>query len=163
LDAPRAVADLVHGGPIRNQAQSVLDVVLDPKRLQVVLVTLPEDMPVRETAEAVETISKMGIALGPIVVNGVWPEMSGLGRDPAETLRRDAEANSITLAAEATAALADVAGAHARRVRNQRKALEDLARDVSLPHVELPYLFTENLGRAEIEHLAATIMGSESL
>ncbi|MGZ4128134.1 MAG: ArsA-related P-loop ATPase [Actinomycetota bacterium] len=50
LDAPRAVVELVHGGQIRNQAQGVLDMVTDHRRLQVVLVTQPEEMPARETA-----------------------------------------------------------------------------------------------------------------
>ncbi len=32
LDAPRAVVELVNSGPIRQQAQGVLDMVTDPKR-----------------------------------------------------------------------------------------------------------------------------------
>src|SRR5437870_2076738 len=74
-EAAKAVVELVHYGPNRQQAQGVLDMVFDPKRCRVVLVTLPEDMPVRETAESVETLTKMGIALGPLVVNGVYPKM----------------------------------------------------------------------------------------
>src|SRR5260221_5592111 len=45
LDAPRAVTDLVHAGPIRTQAHGVLDMITDANRLQVVLVTLPDEMP----------------------------------------------------------------------------------------------------------------------
>jgi anion-transporting ArsA/GET3 family ATPase len=154
LDAPRVVVELVHGGPIRAQAQGVLDMVTDPKRCQVVLVTQPEDMPVRETAESVETLSKMGVALGPVVMNGVWPPLPPLGKDARATLRKEAEAAGLALPDESIDELADVATAHARRARNQRKAMKTLADEVSLPHVELPYLFTERMGKAEIDLLA---------
>jgi anion-transporting ArsA/GET3 family ATPase len=156
LDAPRAVVDLVHGGQIRAQAQGVLDMVTDPKRLQVVLVTQPEEMPVRETADSIETLSKMNISLGPIVMNGVWPQIASLGKDPVATLRAAAGGS---ISEDAVEQLAAVASAHARRARNQRKAMKVLSDEVSLPHIELPYLFTERMGRAEIESLATLLQG----
>jgi len=157
LDAPRAVTDLVHGGQIRTQAQGVLDMVTDPKRCQVVLVAQPEEMPVRETAETVETLSKMGIALGPIVMNGVWPEIRPLGKDPVATLRDAASRASENLSDEAIKVLASVASTHARRARNQRKSMKTLADEVSLPQIDLPYLFTERMARPEVEQLAGIL------
>lgn len=163
LEAPRAIADLVHSGPIGKQSQGVLDMLLDPKRAHVVLVSQPEEMPARETAEAVETIAKMNIALGPIVMNGVWEELPPLGKDPAKLLRTEANAAGLTLSDEAVAQLATVAGAHARRARNQRKAMKWLRDEVGLPQVTLPYLFTERIGRDEVETLATVLAESGSL
>jgi len=157
LDAPRAVTELVHGGQIRAQAQGVLDMVTDPKRCQVVLVAQPEEMPVRETAETIETLSKMGIALGPIVMNGVWPEIRSLGKDPVATLRDATRAAGENFTDEAIDVLASVASTHARRARNQRKAMKMLTEEVSLPEIELPYLFTERMARPEVEQLAAIL------
>jgi anion-transporting ArsA/GET3 family ATPase len=154
LDAPRAVVELVRGGQIRTQAQGVLDMVTDPKRCQVVMVAQPEEMPVRETEETIETLSKMGIALGPIVMNGVWPEIRPLGREAEQTLRAAASDAGVDLTDEAIGVLAGVATTHARRARNQRKAMKTLANDVSLPQIELPYLFTERMGRPEVEQLS---------
>ena len=162
LDAPRAVTELVHGGQIRSQAQGVLDMVTDPKRLQVVLVTQPEEMPVRETAETIETLSKMGISLGPVVMNGVWPQIGNLGKDPNVTLREAAVKAQIDLSDEAIGELASVASTHARRARNQRKAMKTLTDDVKLPQIELPYLFTERMGRPEVEQLAGILKGCVS-
>lgn len=158
LDAPRAIVELVRGGPIRRQAQGVLDMVVNPRRCQVVLVTQPEEMPVRETAEAADLLEKMGISLGPVVVNGVWPEVRGLGRDAAATLRK--EAGALALSDDAIAALAGVAGAQQRRARNQRAAIAELGKELPLPHVELPYLFSERIARAEVDTLAAILEGS---
>jgi anion-transporting ArsA/GET3 family ATPase len=165
LDAPRAIVELVHSGPIRKQAQSVLDMVYDRKRLQVVLVTLPEDMPVRETADAAETLRKMGVALGPVVVNGVWPELDAraLGRDPAGALRAAADRGGVPLGDEAIARLAEVAASHGRRARNQRRAIKQLQGEIALSSVLLPYLFTTKVALPEIERLAETIRASEAL
>jgi anion-transporting ArsA/GET3 family ATPase len=162
LDAPRAVADLVHQGQIRTQAQGVFEMVTDPKRLQVVLVTQPEAMPVRETADTIETLSKMNVALGPVVMNGVWDQIRPLGRDPVATIRDAATKAGENLSEEAVEQLATIASAHARRARNQRTAMKTFKSEVSLPVVELPYLFKEGMGRAEVEQLAGLLAGSES-
>jgi hypothetical protein len=114
-------------------------------------------MPVRETAETVETLSKMGIALGPIVMNGVWPEIRSLGKDPVVMLRDAARRANENLSDEAIGVLATVASTQARRARNQRKSMKTLADDVSLPQIELPYLFTERMARPEVEQLAAIL------
>jgi anion-transporting ArsA/GET3 family ATPase len=155
LDAPRAVAELVGSGPIKRQAKGVADLVGDPARFQVVLVTSAEEMPVRETAETVETIRKMGIALGPIVVNGMLREIKGLGRDPVAALRDDAV--RAGLPDDALRAVADVAAFQSRRARNQRKALRALADEVPLPRAELPFLFADRIARAEVDALAARL------
>lgn len=157
LDAPRAVAELVHGGPIQAQAQGVIDMVGDPKRCQVILVTLAEDMSVRETAETAERLRKMGVAVGPVVVNAVWPAAPGLGDDPAETLARAASSAGLPLGDEAVARLAAVAEAHAARVANQREAIEELRRELAAPQIHLPYLFTPRLAAADVDRLAARL------
>jgi anion-transporting ArsA/GET3 family ATPase len=160
LEAPRAVVELVHSGPIRQQAQGVLDMVSDPKRCQVVLVTLPEDMPVRETAEAAETLAKSGVALGPVVVNGVYPDvlpptsLKTVAKDARPALAREADETAIQLSSEAIDELARVAGSHARRTINQHDAIAELEKETGLPRVTLPYLFAPRMGKDELGRLA---------
>lgn len=160
LEAPRAVVELVKSGPIRQQAQGVTDMIFDPKRCQVVLVTLPEDMPVRETGESVETLGKMGVALGPVVVNGVWPEvlpagaLKSVAKDARPALETEAERAGIRLSTEAIAEVARVAGAHARRQINQQDAIAELERETGLPKLTLPHLFSPRIGKDEVARLA---------
>ncbi|MFY9588439.1 MAG: ArsA-related P-loop ATPase [Actinomycetota bacterium] len=160
LEAPRSVVELVRSGPIRQQAQGVLDMVSDPKRTQVVLVTLPEDMPVRETAEAAEKLGKMGVTLGPVVVNGVYPEvlpadaLVTVAAGAQERLKEEAGGAGIRLSDEAVEELARVGGAHARRTINQHDAIAELDRETGLPKVMLPYLFAPRMGKDEIGRLA---------
>ena len=163
LEAPRSVVELVHSGPIKTQAQGVLDMVGDPARCQVILVTLPEDMPVRETAESVETLSKLGIAIGPVVVNGVYPAvfapdaLTTVAADAQAALTADAERATMTLSADALEAVARVAGSHARRTINQQDAMRDLEAETHLPTVTLPYLFAPRMNTDTLAALADAI------
>ncbi len=72
LTTANGMLDAVRGGPVRAQAQDVLDMLADPERCQVVLVTLPETTPVNEVIETAASLeSRVGVMLGPIVVNRV--------------------------------------------------------------------------------------------
>ena len=66
----------VRGGPVRTQAQDVVELLTDPERCQVVLVTVPETTPVNELVETAYALEdRVGVRLGPVVVNSV----DGLG------------------------------------------------------------------------------------
>jgi len=70
LRAAGGLGDAVRFGPIAEQAAAVADLLADPARCQVVLVTLAEDTPVTEAAEVAYVLEdEVGVALGPIVVN----------------------------------------------------------------------------------------------
>jgi anion-transporting ArsA/GET3 family ATPase len=166
LDAPRAVVDLVSTGAIRQQAQGVLDMLLDPKRTRVVFVALPEDMPVRETIEGVAHMREAGIALGPIVVNGVLEQrfsaadMKTLQSDGAGALLTQAKESGVELSEMAAQSVADVALAHARRQAAQRRAIKELGAETDVDRIELPALMTPSIGLPEIKRLAARLRES---
>src|SRR5207237_1600961 len=83
LMSPRGLLDAARVGPIRTQAQEVLDLLTDSARCQVVLVTLPEETPVNELVETAFALEdRVGVSLGPVVVNGIYPELEGLDVDP---------------------------------------------------------------------------------
>jgi arsenite/tail-anchored protein-transporting ATPase len=70
LMAPASLLKLVRGGPIRSQATEVADMLADPARCQVILVTLPETTPVNEVIETAYALEEQGgLRLGPVVVN----------------------------------------------------------------------------------------------
>ena len=81
LTAAAGLADSTTSGPVRDQADQVLAMFGDADRCQVVLVTLAEETPVSETIETAYSLEdEVGIKLGPVVVNGLWPAIDGLGR-----------------------------------------------------------------------------------
>lgn len=138
LMAARSLLDTVRGGPIRTQALDVLEMLGDPARCQVVLVTLPETTPVNELLHTAYTLEdQVGVQLGPVVVNGVDsgpPLMVGPRTDPV-----------LAAAAE---------------YRTARRALHTaevarLGEELALPQWHLPHVATAGLDAATIAHLAA--------
>src|SRR4051812_41658482 len=85
LLSARGLLDAVRVGPVRKQAQDVVELLSDAARCQVLLVTIPEETPVNElidTAFAIE--DRAGVALGPVVVNGCFDALpDGLDLSPA--------------------------------------------------------------------------------
>ncbi len=72
LTSAKGMLDSVRGGPVYAQAKDVMELLGDPERCQVVLVTLPETTPVNEVIETTATlVDRVGVRLGPIVINGV--------------------------------------------------------------------------------------------
>src|SRR5690606_38571475 len=88
LRAPRALLDTVSVGPINTQAREALDLLTDPDRCRVLLVTIPEETPVTELIDtAYKLEDELGVTLGPLVVNGVLLDpgpLSGRTRRPEE-------------------------------------------------------------------------------
>jgi anion-transporting ArsA/GET3 family ATPase len=164
LNAPRAVADLVPSGVIRQQAKGLIDLLFDPRRCRVALVTTPEEMPVRETIESVANLRDMGLAFAPVVVNAVYPrpfspaQERTLVKDGTAALTAEAEAAGITLRPAEAGALVSTARAHVRRAKNQKAAIAELASEVDLPRVTLPWLFTATVGPEEVGLLAESLV-----
>ena len=161
LLSAKTLLDTVSVGPIRAQAEEVLGLLTDPSRCRVLLVTLPEETPVNEVVETAFSLEdKVGVDLGPVVVNGLYPRLDGLDADPVaaaaavEVRLREGEAEALRAAA---------------RFRAGRQALQDdqvrrLAEALPLPQLHLPALFTAELGLPEIDVLAAALAQSvESL
>jgi anion-transporting ArsA/GET3 family ATPase len=151
LTSARGLLDAVRVGPVRTQAEEVLEMLTDPARCQVLLVTLPEETPVNEAVETAARLrERVGIHLGGIVVNGLYPPVAGLESAP-ELLDGDG-----VPADEAEALLA---AATFRRARQdlQQEQLRRLAENLDLPQLHLPFLFSPELGPAEIDELAAAL------
>ncbi|MGH8998349.1 MAG: ArsA family ATPase [Acidimicrobiia bacterium] len=155
LLSSRGVLDAVRVGPVLTQATDVSEMLADPERTRVVLVTVPEETPVNETTEAVERLTAAGgITLGPVVVNGVYPERNVPGGGDPEATSAALEAAGVTVEGAEADQLARAAWFLARRRELQRRQLDRLASAVGGATVELPFLFGADLGTAEIEVLA---------
>ncbi|MFI5044389.1 MAG: ArsA family ATPase, partial [Acidimicrobiales bacterium] len=76
LKSASGLVDAVKVGPINTQAADVLELLTDPSRCRVMLVTVPEETPVNELVETAYSLEdQVGVALGPVVVNGVYPDL----------------------------------------------------------------------------------------
>jgi anion-transporting ArsA/GET3 family ATPase len=155
LLSARALLDAVRVGPINSQARDVLDMLTDHERCQVMLVTLPEETPVNELVDtAYHLEDRVGVALGPVVVNGLYPGIGGLDADPVDA----AERAGSGLRSGESASLAAAADFRLHRMELQRGQVERLAAQLPLPQLKLPYLFNADLGPADLEVLATELL-----
>lgn len=151
LTSAKGLLDAARVGPIRTQAQDVVDLLADPHRCQVVLVTLPEETPVNEVIEtAYKLEDQVGIKLGPLVVNGVYPPLDGLDADPVEV----AQQADVRLSTEQVQSLRDAAAFRSHRQALQAEQLRRLDDALPLPQIRLPFLFTPEVGPPELSVLA---------
>jgi anion-transporting ArsA/GET3 family ATPase len=72
LRSPLGLREGIRVGPIRKQADDVAELLADPARCRVLLVTLAEETPVAEVAETAFALEDaIGVALAPVVVNAL--------------------------------------------------------------------------------------------
>jgi len=156
LTSAHGLLDAVTVGPVRKQAHDVVDLLSDPRRTQVILVTLPEETPVNEVVDTAFAIEdRVGVRLGPVVVNGCYPE---LPLDPAsataEAAVADAELLDVFVSDREAHDLAAAAAFRAERAAIQRAQADRLAERLPLPQIRLPFIFSSELGVPEIGLLA---------
>ncbi len=145
MQTPKNFAEIARVGPMAHQASLINSAITDHDQAGVVIVALPEEMPVNETATLeAELIDAIGVSIDRIYMNAMYPDRF----DSAEQTR---------LTGALPKAEGDVADAikaaidESRRCESQRRQLERL-RDLTRNEVEtLPYVFTPELG---IEHLS---------
>ena len=149
LLSARGLLDTVRGGPIRTQAQDVLDMFNDPKRCQVLLVSLPETTPINELIETAYLVEeKVGVQLGPVIINGVdlgEPITVGSDRKPIKPAAREA-------------ALVAAAEFRNHRRDNQRAELARLRTDLALAQMVLPQLPVAGIAASDLPALAAALL-----
>ena len=158
LTSARGMVDAARGGPLRTQAQDVVELLSDPARCRVVLVTLPEELPVSETIESAYTLEdKAGVQLGPVIVNACDPEPSGLDRPAAEVVAEVVAAAGLEADAVAPAHVAALEAARQFRLARHgvsTEQLERMRRELPLPHLLVPRVEGDHIGAAETKVLA---------
>ncbi len=156
LTSAHGLLDAVAVGPVRKQAADVVEMLSDPQRCQVVLVTLPEETPVNEAVDTAFAIEdRVGVRLGPMIVNGCYPDLDlPAGSATAESAQADAELIDVFVSDQEAADLAAAAAFRSERTAIQLVQADRLAERLPLPQIRLPFVFTSELGLAEIETLA---------
>ena len=145
LRSPSAMATTIRGGPLRSQAIEIDGMLRDPSRSRVVLVTLPETTPVNELTETATTMtSEVGVALAPVVVNGV----DRAGEVEALVAAGRVGDDDFGAAARFRATRCAV---HAREVDRLTALLGDAP-------IELPHVATAGLTARDVERLARVLV-----
>jgi anion-transporting ArsA/GET3 family ATPase len=154
LRIPQVILDVVPEGPLTTDARQVRDLLCDPARSMMMIVTLAEEMAVSEAKDLFNAAQgDLRVDTRLLVVNAVYPDdlerREGLDAAFAGLLERGVSgALQPFVAAAATL--------RSRRAIN-KVHLERLEQEIPVPRLELPHLFTPSLAREELDRLAALL------
>jgi hypothetical protein len=153
LQIPQAILDAVPEGPLTRPAASALELMRDPRRCAMSIVTLAEDLPSNEAIElSKKATEKVGVTLGPLVINALYPPRFVTGVSARALVALPENVDDDGLQPLVTSART----AQRRRELNDRY-VERLRRELPVPQAQLPDLFTADFGPRAIEDLAARL------
>ncbi len=159
LRMPTAARDAFGVGLVRREAEKVVELLSDPKRTAIHLVTTAEEMPVNESVVMARRIDEeLRMPLGVLFVNRLHTEQ--FRRADIDSLL-EAARSSRTPAIKRT--LTDVASRATEEsgwTRLNKRYLRQLKQEVDLPRVELPFVFAEEFGRTQLLSLVDIIEGA---
>jgi anion-transporting ArsA/GET3 family ATPase len=168
LAAPAGLSDAVRVGPVRRQSDWILDMLRDPRRTRIHLVTLAEEMPVAETLEASAALrGRLRMHRGMTFANAVYPDVFTRAEERSlraafesggtKTLVDAAAEVGLALDAEDVDALLGYARFLQARRAVQTRHLRTLRTELDEDVVELPFLFSAAPALPEVETLADAI------
>ncbi len=159
LKVPKVILDVAPPGVLRRDAERAVSLFRDPTKSGILVVTLPEEMPVTETIELVHAIEKdLSMPVLRLVVNGVMPPLFG----DAERASLLAHPDLLTLEAATRAehardAAVVAAARRALRETVQRDSLKRLLASLDERAFFLPHLFDEASTKEGSRALAAAL------
>jgi len=152
LASPRLMMDLTGTGPFHDNAKLVHDAIADPARTGIVVVSLPEELPVGEAKELWARLGPAREQVRATVLNGLLPDPFGDATDwPAarSELRR--------LGDRAVDEAVEMTDEWAQRVATQHRLRRDLVASIPVPLVGVPWSFARRLDRGVLEAMGAPL------
>lgn len=156
LNVTAETARLARIGPIKSQSDGVAAVLRSPVTA-VHVVTVLEEMPVQETADAVADLRRLEMPVGTIIVNATQPPLLANGKVTQAEIRRGLVAAGLPADRNAVAGLLVEARAHLAR-REVEATLRAELSAVGRPLVELPAL-PGGVDLAGLYRLAGALLG----
>ena len=147
LETAANVEELAAGGPIRDQAARINEVISHPAATGIVVVARPEELAVSEAIDAAALLRGAGLPVAATVLNGVRADR--FGPDDAPHLEAAAHAATGPVRAAAQAALRHLEHQIADAAYRDRLAAEG-----GVPLIELPEVIRRRFDREALEILS---------
>jgi anion-transporting ArsA/GET3 family ATPase len=151
LKTPRTFAEIARVGPIAHQGRTIAKTIEDHSFTGLVAVATAEEMPVNETLAMCSELAADALPLELVILNALYP-----ARFDDQDARALATALELAESPLARAAVKAAVSEHARAA-TQRDQQVRLTEQLPCRVVELPYVFADELGRAELEQLSMAL------
>ena len=157
LRSPTGVRDAARAGALHRQAVEVLELISDPTRCRVMLVTIAEETPVNELVETSFAVKEeVGVKLAPVVVNAILTELDGLDR----LTRLDRSVWRAKVTASERSDLVTAAAFRSGRFALQVEQLNRLQAALPLEQLHLPHIYSTEIGPSELSVLTDSMLAA---
>lgn len=151
LQTPSTFASIARVGPIHSQARQLEALITDHEQTGSVIVSLPEEMPVNETARLESELgTDIGIAIDRVIMNALYPDRFSKGDVRKLDKLGKSEDAEVRAAGRAAAS-------QATRTAAQREQLIRLKEMVTAEVTSLPFIFKPELDLKAARQLAEEI------
>ncbi len=155
LNVTAETARLTKVGPIKNQSEGVAAILRSPMTM-VHVVTLLEEMPVQETADAIADLARLGLPVGSVIVNATRRAILEGAKITTADLRRGLAVAGVPTDRGTVSGLVEEAKAYQIRLEVERALRAELD-GLGRPVIELP-LLTDGVTPEGLETLAAVLL-----
>lgn len=142
-------------GPLTAEVTKMRALLRDPARTSLQIVTLPEEMPVKEAIDLRARVEAIGVPMGYLFVNGVQVPLLNAREEEDLARIRDITGN----AHPTLRALTDAAGWQQQRHRSQEVHFAQIRKFIPMPRVDLPFIADRSSRSRAIEFLADKLEG----
>lgn len=150
LRVPKVLLEVAPPGLLRREAERAWELFTDPTRSGLMLVTLPEEMPVSESVELYDALTnELGLPVAGIAVNGMMQRLFS-----AEDAALVAQLSQATAADDLIYNLIKAGRRRTLRETVQSENLERVTAEFPVQRYLLPQLMVPELRRAGVETLS---------
>lgn len=154
LKIPKVITEAVPSGPMYNECRQILDLLQDPTRTALNLITLTEEMVVNETIELKAQIDKnLDMPMGYLIANGIYPNFF----TPQEGAQLEELANTRGHRGDLVDRLLQSAIFRRQRCELQAQYLDLLRDQIAMPLIEVPFYFKPELNLDSVKLMASHI------
>jgi anion-transporting ArsA/GET3 family ATPase len=148
LQTPRTFANIAKVGPMHGQARELEEMITDGGQTGSVIVALPEEMPVNETASLEKELTgDIGMSVDRVIMNALYPDR--FTKKEISALKPLAKSDDPELRSAGRAAASESIRAGA-----QKEQLDRLHELVEAPISTLPFIFEPELSLRAARRLA---------
>jgi anion-transporting ArsA/GET3 family ATPase len=159
LQLPGQLVQMIRFGPIASQISKLQSMFQDQEKTCLVLVTLPEELPVNETTELYRAAqSSLHIPVHVVFINRVWPAL--YTGDDIESIRRATRSFSEHPPETVFKHLLDAANRHIDMRARQEAYISQLMSAIPCAVAEVPFYFTNELSLDDIDRMSREMVSS---